>query len=67
MQSLHYSFNPEFKIAFRCLFNSYFFFLFSKVTVKDENGRVYEFPCKEWLSETQGGGKTERLLRLQHS
>ncbi|XP_022799604.1 uncharacterized protein LOC111337536 isoform X3 [Stylophora pistillata] len=38
-----------------------------KVTVKDENGRVYEFPCKEWLSETQGGGKTERLLRLQHS
>lgn len=38
-----------------------------KVTVTDENGRTYEFPCKEWLSETQGGGKTERLLRLQHT
>ncbi|XP_074615208.1 uncharacterized protein LOC141874734 isoform X6 [Acropora palmata] len=38
-----------------------------KLTVTDENGRKYEFPCKEWLSETQGGGKTERLLRLQHT
>jgi len=38
-----------------------------QVTVTDENGRTYEFPCKEWLSETQGGGKTERLLRLQRT
>ncbi|XP_078359625.1 uncharacterized protein LOC144644082 isoform X4 [Oculina patagonica] len=38
-----------------------------KVTVTDENGRSYAFPCKEWLSETQGGGKTERLLRLPHT
>ena len=38
-----------------------------KVTVTDENGKVYKFPCKEWLSETQGGGKTERLLRLSNS
>ncbi|XP_032238898.2 uncharacterized protein LOC5513456 isoform X2 [Nematostella vectensis] len=34
------------------------------VTVTDENGKVYSFPCNEWLSETQGGGKTERLLHL---
>ena len=38
-----------------------------QITVTDENGQRYEFPCKEWLSETQGGGKTERLLRLQHT
>ena len=31
----------------------------------DENGKVFEFPCKEWLSETQGGGKTERELLLK--
>ncbi|CAB4020375.1 C-type mannose receptor 2 [Paramuricea clavata] len=36
-----------------------------KVVVEDEHGKTYEFSCNQWLSEGQGGGKTERLLTLK--
>ncbi|XP_065639356.1 uncharacterized protein LOC100203426 isoform X12 [Hydra vulgaris] len=34
----------------------------SKVEVTDELGHTEEFPCNDWLSETQSGGKLERDL-----
>jgi hypothetical protein len=36
-----------------------------QVVVEDEHGKTYEFSCNQWLSEGQGGGKTERLLTLK--
>eukprot|EP00795_Rhopilema_esculentum_P005038 gene5038-148_t len=38
-----------------------------KVTVLDEEGNATEFPCNDWLSDTQGGGKLERQLLAEPS
>ena len=33
-----------------------------QITVTDDEGNTAEFPCNDWLSDTQGGGKLEREL-----
>ena len=33
-----------------------------QITVTDDEGNAAEFPCNDWLSDTQGGGKLEREL-----
>lgn len=33
--------------------------------MKDEDGGQYVFDCKDWLSDTQSGGKLERELQAQ--
>ena len=42
-----------------------FMLYYIQVQVTDEDGQMFEFPCDDWLSDTQGGGKLERELAVR--